>query len=70
MVHDSRAFDSARTASGTSGTIHDLRRTFATELHNRGVSDELIAGLLGQKTTTVVPLYRETRFEALRKALA
>jgi len=64
-----RAFHAARAASTTTGTIHDLRRTFATELHNRGVSDELIAGLLGQKTTAVVPGYRHTKYEALRQAL-
>jgi integrase len=48
--------------------FHDIRRTFATALYEAGVSDEQIAGLLGQKSTTVVPLYRVAKFEPLARA--
>jgi integrase len=50
-------------------TIHDLRRSLATELLERGESLELIAALLGQKSTRVAGRYAKVRFEALRRAL-
>lgn len=50
-------------------TIHDLRRTWAVELLEAGTSLELIAALLGQKSTRVVPRYAKARFEALQRVL-
>lgn len=47
-------------------TIHDLRRTWAVELLESGVSLELIAALLGQRTTRVAGRYAKARFEALK----
>lgn len=51
-------------------TIHDLRRTFATELLEQGVSLELIAALLGQRSTRVAGRYTKARYEALRAVLS
>lgn len=51
----------------TGKTIHDLRRTWAVELLEAGTSLELIAALLGQRTTRVAGRYAKARFEALRK---
>lgn len=60
----------ARVKVGAQGKhFHDMRRTFATALHEAGVSDEQIAGLLGQKSTAVVPAYRVTRYLTLAAAL-
>lgn len=50
-------------------TIHDLRRTWAVELLEAGVSLELIAALLGQRTTRVAGRYAKARFTALRSVL-
>lgn len=47
-------------------TIHDLRRTWAVELLEAGTSLELIAALLGQRTTRVAGRYAKARFAALR----
>ncbi|HRI10152.1 MAG TPA: tyrosine-type recombinase/integrase, partial [Nannocystaceae bacterium] len=50
-------------------TIHDLRRSWAVELLEAGVSLELIAALLGQRTTRVAGRYAKARFTALRSVL-
>lgn len=51
-------------------TIHDLRRSWAVELLEAGVSLELIAALLGQRTTRVAGRYAKARFAALEALLA
>ena len=51
-------------------TIHDLRRSWAVELLEAGVSLELIAALLGQRTTRVAGRYAKARFSALEALLA
>lgn len=50
----------------TGKTIHDLRRTWAVELLEAGTSLELIAALLGQRTTRVAGRYAKARWDALR----
>ncbi len=50
----------------TGKTIHDLRRTWAVELLEAGTSLELIAALLGQRTTRVAGRYAKARFTALK----
>jgi integrase len=46
--------------------FHDLRRTWANELHNAGGSDRQVATLLGQKSTSMVPRYTRSELESLR----
>lgn len=50
-------------------TIHDLRRTWAVELLEAGTSLELIAALLGQRTTRVAGRYAKARWDALRQVV-
>lgn len=50
-------------------TVHDLRRTFAQELHRSGVPDRMIAALLGQETTSVVPRYSWPELDVMRRAV-
>lgn len=51
-------------------TPHDLRRSWAVELLEAGTSLELIAALLGQRTTRVAGRYAKARFSALEALLA
>ena len=51
-------------------TLHDLRRTFATELLDAGLSLEHVAQFLGQTTTRIAGRYTVKRFEALRALIA
>lgn len=56
-------------AGVTGRTVHDLRRTFAQELHRVGVPDRMIAALLGQETTSMVARYSWAELDVLREAL-
>jgi integrase len=51
-------------------TPHDLRRSWAVELLEAGTSLELIAALLGQRTTRVAGRYAKARYSALEALLA
>lgn len=65
-----RAIDLGRKRAGITGrTIHDLRRTLASELTNTGTPDRQIAALLGQRTTRIVGRYAHAELEALRESL-
>ncbi|MCG3190800.1 MAG: Tyrosine recombinase XerC [Thermoanaerobaculia bacterium] len=65
-----RVFHSAMKRAGISGkTIHDLRRSLASDLTNSGASDRQIAALLGQKTTSIVGRYAHAELGALRESL-
>lgn len=65
--------DSFRTACVRAGvenlTIHDLRRTFATRLEERGVSETTIARLLGHKSTRTTTGYAYATLAAKREAV-
>ena len=50
-------------------TVHDIRRTFATQNYNHHGSKDLTARLLGQSGTRMVSRYARFEFETLRKAL-
>ncbi len=50
--------------------FHDLRRTFASRLAERGVSLQTIADLLGHGATYVTERYAHLRPETLREAVA
>lgn len=50
-------------------TIHDLRRTFATGILNRGWPLEIVAALLGQASTRIAGRYTHAEAETLARAL-
>lgn len=56
-------------AGVTGRTIHDLRRTLASDLTNTGTPDRQIAALLGQKSTRIVGRYAHSEIESLRASL-
>lgn len=65
-----RAIRDAMARAGVSGrTIHDLRRSLATDLTNSGAPDRQIAALLGQKTTSIVGRYAHAELGAMRESL-
>src|SRR6266487_4965518 len=53
IVRDVSARVGLTTANGRRVTPHALRRTFATEMLNRGVRLETVSRLLGHATTTI-----------------
>lgn len=67
------AFAGALRRSGLAGKgyrFHDLRRTFATMLYNRGVHLTKIQRLLGHKSVTTTERYLGVKFEETRQAMA
>jgi integrase len=65
-----RALD-ARLASAVKmrpWTLHDLRRTFSTRLHDAGVEPIVIEALLAHKQQGVAAVYNRASFRAAKKA--
>ena len=48
--------------------VHQLRHTFATRLHRRGVDLKRIADVLGHKVLDTTARYARVDFEQLRQA--
>jgi integrase len=66
------AFRTALRVSGLAGRgyrFHDIRRTFATMLYNRGVSLVKIQRLLGHRSVTTTERYLGVKFEETRQAV-
>jgi integrase len=62
-------FMNARRRLGLPGSPHDLRRTFASRLYARGVPREVIARLLGQRSTSLVHHYAVMDWDLLERAV-
>jgi integrase len=72
IVDVRRAFHTALRRSGLAGKgyrFHDLRRTFATMLYNRGVLLTKIQRLLGHRSVTTTERYLGVKFEETREAI-
>ena len=69
-----RALDARIVEAGTTmspWTLHDLRRTFSTRLHDAGVEPLVVEALLAHKQQGVAGVYNRASFrEAKRAALA
>ncbi len=69
-----KALDARITGAGTTmapWTLHDLRRTFSTRLHDAGVEPIVVEALLAHKQQGVAGVYNRASFrEAKRAALA
>jgi integrase len=67
------AFNGALRRSGLAKKgyrFHDIRRTFATMLYNRGVHLTKIQRLLGHKSITTTERYLGVKFEETREAIS
>ncbi len=49
-------------------TLHDLRRTFSTRLHDAGVEPIVIEALLAHKQQGVAAVYNRASFRMAKKA--
>ncbi len=69
-----KALDTKITEAGTElapWTLHDLRRTFSTRLHDAGIEPIVVEALLAHKQQGVAGVYNRASFrEAKRHALA
>jgi integrase len=69
-----KALDARITGAGTTmapWTLHDLRRTFSTKLHDAGVEPIVVEALLAHKQQGVAGVYNRASFrDAKREALA
>jgi integrase len=73
IVDIRRAFHTALRRSGLAAKgyhFHDLRRTFATMLYNRGVHLTKIQRLLGHRSILTTERYLGVKFEETRQAIA
>ena len=66
----SRRFQALRLASGVKplGSIHNIRHTIASTLHDRGIEPRKAASLLGHKVTTHLAFYVPTSDEGAAEA--
>lgn len=54
---------------GFAFSIHDLRRTFATDMTERGAPQSVVAKALGHKSVHATPIYTRPSMDAVRKYL-
>lgn len=63
-----KAWERVRDRAGLrDARVHDLRRTFATSMRNKGVDLETIGEVLGQKRIETTRIYARLSFEKKRK---
>jgi integrase len=66
-----KALDAKLTAAGATmapWTLHDLRRTFSTRLHDAGVEPIVVEALLAHKQQGVAGVYNRASFRAAKRA--